>query len=73
MNLFINDNLKPGAKLNSNPSKSDKNLLSLDEWLKTEPSTRAVELVRHILTTDTRMTIITKLYTVISLLLNSSI
>jgi hypothetical protein len=57
MNLFINENIKPDPNSNSIPSKKDKIPISLNEWIKTEPSTRAIELIRHVLTTDTRMTV----------------
>jgi hypothetical protein len=55
MNLFINENIKPGASNNSIPSNSKKVPCDLNQWLTTEPATRAIQLIRHILTSDTRM------------------
>ncbi len=52
MNLFINENIKPGAQIHSISSNS--NTCDLQEWIQTEPSTRAIELIRHILLNDTR-------------------
>lgn len=58
MNLFINENIKPDATTtttNPIPLNNNKKPLELNEWLKTESSTRAIQLIRHILTKDTRM------------------
>ncbi len=55
MNLFINENVEPGASINSIPSNSNKIPCDLSQWLTTEPTTRAIQLIRHILTSDTRM------------------
>jgi len=60
MNLFINENIKPGDKINS--SSSNNKTCNLNEWIKTEPSTRAIQLIRHILINDTRRTIFISLY-----------
>ena len=57
MNLFINENVKPGTSTNSIPSNSNKNLCDLNNWIKTEPTTRAIQLIRHMLTSDTRINI----------------
>jgi hypothetical protein len=51
MNLFINENIKPGDNKNLI---SSNNTYDLNQWIQTEPSTRAIQLIRHLLTNDTR-------------------
>lgn len=56
MNRFINENIKPGehtdksSKLSKTPTP-----IMLKDWIKTETNTNAIQLIRHLLTNDTRM------------------
>lgn len=51
LNLFINENIKSGDKINSISSNKT---YDLNQWIQSEPSTRAKQLIHHILTNDTR-------------------
>ncbi len=53
MNRYINENLKPGEQTSSSHSHKI-NQISLNQWIQTEPNTNAMQLIRHILTNDTR-------------------
>ncbi len=57
MNRFINDNIKPGTPIEKslNLPKTNKTKITLNDWIKTETNTNAVQLIRHILTNDTRI------------------
>jgi hypothetical protein len=54
MNLFINENIKPGDNRNRISSNNNNNTYNLNQWIQTEPSTRAIQLIRHLLINDTR-------------------
>jgi len=54
MNLFINENIKPGDNRNRISSSNNNNTYNLNQWIQTEPSTRAIQLIRHLLINDTR-------------------
>ncbi len=54
---FINENIKPGTPIEKslNLPKTNKTKITLNDWIKTETNTNAVQLIRHILTNDTRI------------------
>ncbi len=52
LNRFINENIKPGEKSSLILPKT--NPITLNEWIKTESNTNAMQLIRHLLTNDTR-------------------
>jgi hypothetical protein len=56
MNRYINENIKPGEQTSSASSSpaNKTNQISLNQWIQTEPNTNAMQLIRHILTNDTR-------------------
>jgi len=62
MNLFINENIKPGDNRNRISSNNNNNTYNLNQWIQTEPSTRAIQLIRHLLINDTRRKRLINLY-----------
>lgn len=66
MNVFINEDIKPdknkrvSSKLRTSASSSlstTKKNLNVNEWMKTQPNTNAVQLIRHVLSNNTCMKI----------------
>ncbi len=57
MNRFINENIKPGEHIQTSSSSTlpKMNPITLNEWIKTQSNTNAIQLIRHILINDTRM------------------
>ena len=59
MNRFINENRKPGEKNPASLTPTTTSVvtlppMALEEWIKTEPSTNATQLLQHILNSDAR-------------------
>jgi hypothetical protein len=55
MNRYINENIKPGEHNQSSSILPKTNKITLNEWIKTQSNTNAIQLIHHILTNDTRM------------------
>ncbi len=61
MNRFINENIKPGKPIQASSTlpKTNKTKsitkITLNDWIKTGTNTNAIQLIRHLLTNDTRM------------------
>jgi hypothetical protein len=53
MNRYINENIKPNDQTASSPARHI-NHISLNEWIQIESNTNAMQLIRHVLTKDTR-------------------
>lgn len=58
LNLFINGTAEINHANKSIVPKRNNNSMTVKKWIKTEPATRAMQLVRHILPKDTRIHII---------------